>query len=55
MVAGARYDAKGNITDYLMNEPGTSQANGAYVPVKTLYNYKWKSSIDKIYWILRNK
>jgi len=55
MVVGARYDAKGTITDYLMRDPGTSQASGAYVPVKTLYNHKWKISIDKIYWILKNK
>lgn len=55
LIAGARHDANGNITDYLMHDPGTTQSTGAYLPVKTLYNYRWDSSIDKIYWILKNQ
>jgi len=34
-----------------MHDPGTIQASAAYVPVKILYNYKWSSRIDKLYWI----
>jgi len=55
LVAGARYDANGNITDYLIQDPGTSKSSGTYLPVKTLYNYHWKSKIDKLYWIERNQ
>ena len=55
LVAGARYDANGNITDYLVRDPGTGKPAGTYLSAQTLYNYHWKSTIDKLYWIERNQ
>jgi len=55
VIAGARYDANGNITDYLVRDPGTGKPAGAYLSAQTLYNYNWKSTIDRLYWIERNQ